>query len=260
MPEYETEQIALAQAHMVRQVEDFSKVSVALATAFDRFVDPGDLSGSFIDYRNYAYKVLGLARQRGEITADRYYLAAKTLSGLTATMPEIQALPLNQRKTDLDLLVNGPILAKQKIASGMSPEAATAAAKVTSLAVAKRLTLDAPRTRLIRLSEADSDSKVWARVSDGAPCHFCAMLVSRGPVYRTQGTANFHPHNGCGCSVRSVFRNARDKGWSPDSRALRELWDASDGDVNTFRRNYEKAMRTAGATLSDLHGPLELAA
>lgn len=64
----------------------------------------------------------------------------------------------------------------------------------------------------------------WRRVSDGDPCAFCAMLVTRGPVYTSRDKAlhttnpapgipagtlhKYHPH--CGCTVEIVYDD-----WQP---------------------------------------------
>jgi len=54
----------------------------------------------------------------------------------------------------------------------------------------------------------------WRRVTDGNPCAFCAMLASRGPVYRDAAAADglkYHAH--CGCGAEPVYGT-----WEPDER------------------------------------------
>ena len=48
----------------------------------------------------------------------------------------------------------------------------------------------------------------WARLSDGDPCAFCAMLISRGPAYKAHGTARFQAHDHDGCSAVPVYDRA----------------------------------------------------
>jgi hypothetical protein len=51
----------------------------------------------------------------------------------------------------------------------------------------------------------DEEALGWARISDGDPCSWCAMLVSRGAVYKSGATAGdvryggtrYHDHDGC---------------------------------------------------------------
>lgn len=79
----------------------------------------------------------------------------------------------------------------------------------------------------------------WARVSTtGTPCPWCAMLISRGPVYATKQSAggppeNFRPgqtedwryHRNCACEPRLVMK--REYTTAPDlaqTRQLSVLW------------------------------------
>ncbi|HLR96542.1 MAG TPA: hypothetical protein VK053_18605, partial [Jiangellaceae bacterium] len=62
---------------------------------------------------------------------------------------------------------------------------------------------------------ADRRAIGWRRVSDGDPCTFCVMLVSRGPAYTSVAKAltkgNGDPyHNHCGCTVEAVYGD-----WEP---------------------------------------------
>lgn len=58
-------------------------------------------------------------------------------------------------------------------------------------------------------------STSWRRVTDGNPCGFCAMLVSRGPVYTSERGAgaggDYHTH--CGCTVEPFEGSFGD--WEP---------------------------------------------
>jgi hypothetical protein len=50
----------------------------------------------------------------------------------------------------------------------------------------------------------------WYRLTDAKPCPFCALLASRGIVYKQRGirpasTAPASSHNDCGCSAEPAF-------------------------------------------------------
>ncbi|MFT3877147.1 MAG: hypothetical protein QM708_12100 [Propioniciclava sp.] len=51
------------------------------------------------------------------------------------------------------------------------------------------------------VESAEASGRAWRRVSDGNPCTFCAMLIGRGPVYRSAASA--------GAVVGSERRHAR---------------------------------------------------
>lgn len=70
--------------------------------------------------------------------------------------------------------------------------------------------------RVVDLSTlANPRSVGWRRVSDGDPCGFCLMLVSRGPAYRSESSAGEGRdwHDRCGCSAEEVFGT-----WRPNER------------------------------------------
>jgi hypothetical protein len=254
-----TSTLALAQRHMVEQVKDASIVQAALSVAYDRLLDPSDLDGTFPTFVRYAVPLIQVARGRGSLRADRFYSAARTASDLSAAIPAVPAQGLNLVAATAALRVNGPVKVKQKIAAGENPARAVALAKVTTLNAAKRLSLEASRNRLISLTKADADARAWARVSDGAPCAFCAMLVSRGPVY-SESTAYFETHNGCGCSAEPVFRTSPSRGWNPMSRELADLWNQSGG-MADFRSSYTKQLAdSTSSTATALANVAKLAA
>ena len=62
----------------------------------------------------------------------------------------------------------------------------------------------------------------WRRVADVQPCAWCAMLVTQGPVYRSEVTATTTGsggayHNHCGCGAEEIFGTwhptARERSW-----------------------------------------------
>lgn len=104
------------------------------------------------------------------------------------------------------------------------------AAAVTLTNVAgevSRQTLNGGRTTILDTADADPVALGYARVTDGNPCSFCALLASRGPVYRTERAAKLDRsgekyHRKCGCSAEPVFdRNAA---WPGKGREYAEIY------------------------------------
>ena len=117
---------------------------------------------------------------------------------------------------------------------GRSPSEIHRAALASVIRSSYRHTLDGGRGALIGRSRLDEDARGWARVSDGSPCAFCAMLVGRGAVY-SEATAGFRSHDGCGCGVRVVFRTESPSAdLSPQAREFASLFKES-GDLKSFR-------------------------
>ncbi|MGV9271575.1 VG15 protein [Kitasatospora sp. NPDC003701] len=113
-------------------------------------------------------------------------------------------------------------------------------AGTTAAGAADREVLRGGRALTARSGRADRRVIGWARVTDTAPCAWCAMLASRGAVYKTRdsaGLAGGPPvslddltkyHDMCHCQLTPIY--SRDS-WLPDgSDAWRDLWkEATDG-------------------------------
>lgn len=65
--------------------------------------------------------------------------------------------------------------------------------------------LDAGRQTVLRAAQTDHKAVGWERDTDGHPCSFCAMLATRGPVYRSERSAEFQAHDHCKCWAEPVF-------------------------------------------------------
>lgn len=231
----------LARRHMAEQVRQAATIQAGLSVAFRSKLDPTALDASFPTYFRSALALVSVGRDRAVKTATAYYGDAREAAGYDAALDRLPVPKLNLAQATDALLVNGPVSIKAHLADGVALAEALRIAEGKTLRAGKKLTLDAGRSHLINLSRKDKDALGWSRVSDGRPCHFCGMLVSRGPVY-SENTVHFKAHNGCGCSVRPYFRGEEDGGWSPDALALKQLWKDTGGDLNDWRAAYNKAV------------------
>lgn len=81
----------------------------------------------------------------------------------------------------------------------------------------------------------------WARVLAGETnCAFCAMLASRGPVYRSGLTAGFEAHDNCDCQMVMVVKGEH---WPGEEQyaELKRLWrDARDRPSDYERGRMER--------------------
>ena len=96
----------------------------------------------------------------------------------------------------------------------------------------ERLVVNGARSATWSLAERDGAVIAWARVSTtGTPCGWCAMLISRGPVYKSDKTAEFDSegdlyHDNCHCIAVPVYSKAQyDKDPMFDmNREFGQLW------------------------------------
>lgn len=215
----------MARAHMRRQVKDAGVTQAALSRLWDQTVDPDDFVRTFEIFREKAVPLIQAGQSRSASVADDYYRDILRRGGY----PVPRRLP--PRIPASDAYVKGSLAAGAKfsdtawkIRRGGNGRELAAKSKAAMLRSSKRQILNASRTRLLEHHKVDKNVRGWARVSDGKPCGFCAMLVSRGPVYST-ATARFDAHDGCGCSARLVLRGEPGGGWDSESESYKVLWD-----------------------------------
>jgi hypothetical protein len=134
------------------------------------------------------------------------------------------------------LLLAGPVRVKLLVGRGMNPDAAHAAGLKKFTGLMRRQVLSGGRQLIDLTTHADTQAVGWRRVSDGNPCTFCAMLCSRGPVYRSAAVAapiagsglEYHGH--CGCTAEIVYGE-----WKPTPEEKRYI------------DEYDRAAREANA-------------
>lgn len=163
-------------------------------------------------------------------------------------IPDIDWAP-SDRAAQVSLTVTGPVGQKSKAARGKPLQRARDESFVEASGAATRHVLTGGRQSLLTLVEGDMKAIGWIRVTDGDPCAWCAMLASRGPVYRTEQSAGFSAHDACACQAEPVY--SRDTLWPGRAaefrRLYREVTTGTTGrdSINAFRRAYEQLQREA---------------
>lgn len=110
---------------------------------------------------------------------------------------------LNRKVRDLDLDQPASVVDEER--KKAHDEAGTRQA-----AAAERVVMDAARSQIWDLVENDERAIGYIRLSrTGTPCGWCAMLISRGPVYRSARSAEYADgdkyHDNCHCYSEPVF-------------------------------------------------------
>lgn len=121
--------------------------------------------------------------------------------------------PLRQQR----LVAQARKVQDQKRAQAAAAEAHKQAG-AQQAAAASRLAQNGARSKLWEMSENDSRTVGYVRLSrTGTPCGWCAMLISRGPVYRSERSATYKGegsatyedgdkyHDNCNCYAMPIF-------------------------------------------------------
>lgn len=166
----------------------------------------------------------------------------------TIDIPNIDWKPTD-RAVVVSMNVTGPVAQKQKAARGKPLNTARDESFTASAGAASRHVLTGGRRSLLTLLNDDPVALGWIRVTDGDPCSFCAVLASRGPVYRSEQTASFLAHDHCACTAEPVY--SKNTLWPGRAKEFRGLWRTSTEGfsgkdaLNAFRRQYEAQQREA---------------
>jgi len=104
--------------------------------------------------------------------------------------------------------------------AGKPYEAAMQNGLVEVSGAVSRLVLQSGRDTIQEELLRDPAALGWARVASANACAFCAMLASRGPVYKEE-TVDFEAHDHCTCGSEPVYEGAQ---WPPNSKAFDSLW------------------------------------
>lgn len=199
-------------------------------------------------------------RTQSAATALGYYDALRTMETGSALPDRAAYVNLAEMPTgaiQTSLVVTGPINIKSRIGKGEDVSEAAEAALIDSAGAAGRHVLNGGRSQLAESVRKDGVAVGFARVTDGDPCWWCAMLASRGPTYvsaqsalvTSARAANRNPgeafHDHCGCSVEPSFD--RESDWPGRGREFDQLWkDSTKGAKNSkamlkqFRHAYEE--------------------
>lgn len=133
------------------------------------------------------------------------------------------------------------------------PNRAQASVVQTAAAVVRH-TEQAGREGMISSVQADPAALGWARVARGGhTCAFCTLLVSRGPVYKTEATGAFRSHPACDCIAVPVYDRNSWFGREQFTAAEQLYVSATSGEadkLNAFRRAFD-----SGATTGELPVP-----
>lgn len=213
---------------------------------------PADTFVGEFDRLELALETLVQARRRESAgLAAAYYRAIRMTKGQGAAIDVRTAGRAAPEALRSSLRVTGPVAYKRAIAAGKTATQAAAIAHTMLVGSTSRHVLNGGRETILDTIKADARATGWERVTDGNPCAFCAMIASRGRVFKSEQSGGFRPHDHCGCSVEPRFINEPDI--SDRNREFRQLWNrtqreasaagdlrrgTSNDALNAFRRAY----------------------
>jgi hypothetical protein len=208
--EWHSRALAITETHRLAQIS-LANEALKDSSAYLSLLDFSRVEETFPRYRSALGQMVDERRALSSALGSSYYRAMRSTAEVTGDFSPRLAASLASDQISKSLLVTGPVAARKILASGGNAEEALRAATVATGRAVKRHVLNGGRGTVLNGVFEDSKAKGWVRVTDGMPCAFCAMLASRGAVYKSGNTAAgtrretntgaFKVHDGCGCSV-----------------------------------------------------------
>lgn len=184
------------QQQQAQQQALTATLATAMATAW-ALIDITDLAKSLPRYEAAVAALVFKYGQASTSLAARYYQTTRHAAGVGGRFIVRGADPagIGQVQKSIGWATKGLWSAEPDIP----------AAKTLANGVAQKLVVDTGRNTLIAAIEADTKCRGWAREARPDACSFCALLSTRGAVYRTEQTAGFEAHDHCPCVPVPLF-------------------------------------------------------
>lgn len=229
----------LAEAHRQAQARIASAAVTDVRAAWP-LLDMNRLDTSFPRYAGAVSALTQARRTAASGLGVMFYRNLRDLEAVSGKFNPLPAAPMDLEKLTTSLRVTGPVAARSALARGASPAEAERIALAATVGAVQSRIYDGGRGAVLRSMFADPEARGYQRISDGSPCAFCAMLVSRGAVYKADATGGFKAHVKCGCSAVPFWEPVPAQ--SAHAADVSRLWDATypEGGYNGFRRAYER--------------------
>jgi len=249
---------AAAEPQRYRRIQALMAARVAqqVLQVWRELINPSKIDQSWPAVRAALIPIVQQARAQSAALARASYMEARRAAGVPdEDFDPSGPLQLAIDRLEASLDVTGPVEFKKAIAAGKTPQQALDAAAVRMVGSTQYLALEGGRSVMKKSIEVDERATGWSRVTDSDPCAWCAMLASRGPVYKSaktagdprQGGDSYHDH--CACQAWPAF--TLDEPFVGIGEKLYDDWlretrgHGGKQAVNAFRRWWESEGRAA---------------
>lgn len=195
--------------------------------------------------------LISVYRRASASVAGSYYATLRTAEDIKGSATIRLASAIAPEKVTASMHVTGQALTHDALSAGRSATEARRVALTRVSGAVTRHVLDGGRETVLDSVAADHEALGWARLTDGKPCAFCAMLAARGAVYKTETTADFQAHDHCACQAIPLYKGSK---LPRLNREFRDLYDRAQREaeasgeldrgtandrLNAFRRLYD---------------------
>ena len=185
-----------------------------------RSADPSDIDAWFVKHERDIVEMIHDGWKANRSLAAIYL---RDHAAANKTFTTVHQAFFNRDQVRNSVMVTGPIRFKQAVANGGTPETALKLMREAVGGAAYRHTANGSRDTVMDTVKRSRTIRGYRRVSDGNPCAFCAMLISRGAVYQKE-TASFQAHDKDGCMPAPEYRPPGTYKETGEAARLFQLW------------------------------------
>lgn len=195
---------ALTDAHRAAQLAARAGSLQGLLRLWS-IVDIENLPGTIDTFARAAALLAGEGFDQSAAAAANYYGLFRRVEGVGAIAVPRAARPGAEFMAGQlrGAALKGIIDARK---AGMTVPAAGKQGLIRVAGELTKLVLAGGRMTITGAVNGDRKALGWARATSGDPCTFCRMLASRGPVYKSEKSADFEAHDHDSCMPEPVYR------------------------------------------------------
>lgn len=173
-------------------------------------LDESDLNRTFPGYESKASEVIRDGQQRASRLAVQFYSESREAAHAGGHEPRLPARLASPEQLRTSMFVTGPVEVKRAMAEGATRAEAMKRGQVATSGSGSRIAANAGRFHIEDLVKADEQATGWQRVIQSQkPCTFCAMLTSRGAVYKGRYVPRTQYHDHCSCVAVPLFQGSK---------------------------------------------------
>lgn len=251
----------LTEQHRAAQAVLAARLIAIVATRFQETMSRADARDLAQQWVEAMVPLIAAQHGRSAALSERYYSAFRAAEGITLPFESAPAPRLNLTAVRTSLYVTGPRELQRKLARGLVAGQAMSDAAAAAAGAASRHALNGGRTTIGRNVARDRTALAYVRVTREGCCWFCAMLASRGHVYKDYSFDRSDPrftdggvpsdvkvHDSCRCTLEPVYhRGSELPGRAAEFEALwydvTESFSGHDKAL-AFRRAFEEFERS----------------
>lgn len=251
----------LTEAHRAAQARLAAQLVAVVAARFQQTMGREDARELARQWVESMIPLIAAQHGRSAALSARYYGAFRQAEGITLPFEPPAAPRLNLTAVRTSLYVTGPQELQRKLARGLLAGKAMNDAAAGAAGAAMRHALNGGRRTIGNSLERDRTALAYVRVTREGCCWFCAMLASRGHVYKDYSFDRSDPrftdggipsdvkvHDSCRCTLEPVYHRGSDlPGRAAEFEAL--WYDVTDrfsghDKALAFRRAFEEFERS----------------